>query len=109
MNDFYYFIIFFLSIPFIIWIGLMPITKTKKGKKRMNKEQEQLIDNLIARDKERAYKIADKLYWIFIENSHPKNISDFIEEDPDNPQGLRNTERGIELFDELEEFVRCNL
>ena len=71
--------------------------------------QEKLINDLINRDKERAYRIADKLYWIFIENSHPKNITDFIEEDPDNPQGLRNTERGIELFDELEEFVRCNL
>ena len=68
--------------------------------------QEKLIDNLINRDKERAYRIADKLYWIFIENSHPKNISDFIEEDPDNPQGTRNTERGRELFEELEEFVR---
>mgnify|MGYP004022072229 FL=1 len=75
----------------------------------MNKEQEQLIDTLIARDKERAYKIADRLYWIFIENSHPKSIDDFIEPDPDNPQGTRNTERGRELFDELEEFVRCNL
>ena len=72
------------------------ITRTKKGKKRMTKD-------------ERAYKIADRLYWIFIENSHPKSIDDFIEPDPDNPQGTRNTERGKELFDELEEFVRCNL
>ena len=71
--------------------------------------QEKLIDNLINRDKERAYRIADKLYWIFIENSHPKNISDFIEEDPDNSQGLRNTERGRELFNELEEFVKGTL
>ena len=58
---------------------------------------------------ERAYKIADRIFWIFIENSHPKTISDFIEADPDNPNGTRNTERGRELFDELEEFVRCNL
>ena len=85
------------------------ITKTKKGKKRMNKEQEQLIDTLIARDKERAYKIADRIFWIFIENSHPKTISDFIEADPNNPNGTRNTERGRELFDELENFARCNL
>jgi len=75
----------------------------------MNKEQEQLIDTLIARDSERAYRIADKLYWIFIENTHPSYLNDFIEEDPNNPQGTRNTERGKELFDELEEFVRCNL
>ena len=85
----------------------MPITKTEKGKKRMN--QEQLIDTLIARDKEKAYKLADRIFWIMIENSAAKNIDYFIEPDPDNPQGTRNTERGQQLFDELEEFVRCNL
>ncbi len=85
----------------------MPITKTKKGKKRMN--QEQLIDTLIARDKEKAYRLADRIFWIMIENSAAKNIDYFIEPDPDNPQGTRNTERGQQLFDELEEFVRCNL
>ena len=72
------------------------ITRTKKGKKRMTKD-------------ERAYKIADRLYWIFIENSHPKSIDDFIEPDPDNPQGTRNTERGRELFEELENFVKGTL
>ena len=96
MDDFYYFIIFFLSIPFIIWIGLMPITKTKKGKKRMTKD-------------ERAYRIADRIFWILIENSAAKNIDYFIEPDPDNPQGTRNTERGQELFNELENYVRDNL
>ena len=96
MDDFYYFIIFFLSIPFIIWIGLMPVTKTKKGKKQMTKD-------------ERAYKIADRIFWILIENSAAKNIDYFIEPDPDNPQGTRNTERGQELFNELENYVRDNL
>jgi hypothetical protein len=52
--------------------------------------------------KERAFMIADRLFWIFIENSNPKTINDFIEPDPDNPDGTRNTERGRELFDELE-------
>ena len=43
---------------------------------------------------ERAYKIADRIFWIFIENSHPKTISDFIEADPNytNGNGTRNTE-----------------
>jgi len=58
---------------------------------------------------ERAYNITDRLFWIFIENSNPKTINDFIEPDPDNPDGTRNTERGRELFDELEEFVRNNI
>ena len=55
---------------------------------------------------EKAYMIADRLFWIFIENTHPNKIDDYIEADPDNPHGTRNTERGRELFDEIEEFVR---
>jgi len=55
---------------------------------------------------EKAFMIADRLFWIFIENTHPNKIDDYIEADPDNPDGTRNTERGIELFDEIEEFVR---
>ena len=58
---------------------------------------------------ERAYKITDRIFWIFIENSHPKTISDFIEADPDNTNGTRNTERGRELFEELESFVKGTL
>ena len=55
---------------------------------------------------ERAFMIADRLFWIFIENTHPSYLGDFIEPDPDNPVGTRNTERGRELFDEIEQFVR---
>lgn len=55
---------------------------------------------------EKAFMIADRLFWIFIENTHPNKIDDYIEADPDNPHGTRNTERGRELFDEIEEFVR---
>ena len=54
---------------------------------------------------ERAFMIADRLFWIFIENTHPNKIDDYIEADPDNPDGTRNTERGRELFDEIEQFV----
>ena len=56
--------------------------------------------------KEKAFMIADRLFWIFIENTHPNKIDDYIEADPDNPEGTRNTERGRELFDEIEQFVR---
>ena len=55
---------------------------------------------------EKAFMIADRLFWIFIENTHPNKIDDYIEADPDNPEGTRNTERGRDLFDEIEEFVR---
>ena len=50
--------------------------------------------------------VADRIFWIFIENTHPSYLGDFIEPDPDNPEGTRNTERGRELFDELENYVR---
>lgn len=69
-------------------------------------EYDKLVDTLIARDEERAYNITDRIFWIMIENTHPSNIGDFIEPDPNNPEGTRNTERGQELFEELEEFVR---
>ena len=72
-------------------------------------EQDKLVDTLIARDRERAYKIADRIFWIVIENSPARNIDYFIEPDPDNPNGTRNTERGRELFEELENFARDNL
>jgi len=55
---------------------------------------------------ERAFMVADRLYWIFIGSLHPNYLNDYIEADPDNPEGTRNTERGRELFDEIEEFVR---
>ena len=57
-------------------------------------------------NKEKAFMIADRLFWIFIENTHPSYTGDYIEPDPDNPDGTRNTERGRELFDEIEEFIR---
>ena len=65
--------------------------KTDRGK--------QILDEL-------AYNITDRIFWIMIENTHPSNLGDYIEPDPDNPEGTRNTERGQELFQELEEFVR---
>ena len=58
---------------------------------------------------ERAYKIADRIFWIVIENSPARNIDFFIEPDPGNPDGTRNTERGQELFNELKNFARDNL
>ena len=68
--------------------------------------QQELAKTLMDRDNERAYNITDRIFWIMIENTHPSNLGDYIEPDPDNPEGTRNTERGQELFEELEEFVR---
>ena len=72
------------------------------GKKQQEEIRQKLFDD-------RAYRITDRIFWIFIENTHPSNLGDYIEPDPDNPEGTRNTERGQELFDELEEFVKGTL
>ena len=69
------------------------------GKKQQEEIRQKLFDD-------RAYRITDRIFWIMIENTHPSNLGDYIEPDPDNPEGTRNTERGRQLFDELEEFVR---
>jgi hypothetical protein len=70
------------------------------------KQQEEIRQKLFD---DRVYRLADRLFWIFIEKLHPRSVGDFIEADPDNLHGTRNTEKGRELFDELESFVRNNL
>ena len=72
------------------------------GKKQQEEIRQKLFDD-------RAYRITDRIFWIMIENTHPSNLGDYIEPDPDNPEGTRNTERGQELFEELEEFVKGTL
>ena len=72
------------------------------GKKQQEEIRQKLFDD-------RAYNITDRIFWIMIENTHPSNLGDYIEPDPDNPEGTRNTERGQELFDELERFVKGTL
>ena len=69
------------------------------GKKQQEEIRQKLFDD-------RAYRITDRIFWIMVENTHPSNLGDYIEPDPNNPEGTRNTERGQELFEELEEFVR---
>jgi hypothetical protein len=54
---------------------------------------------------EKAYEMTDRLFWIFIGKLDPKTISNFIEKDPNNSEGTRNTEKGLELFDEIENYI----
>lgn len=60
-------------------------------------------------DKETVYAMANRLYWIFIESTHPSYLGDFIEPDPDNPEGTRNTERGTDLYYEIEDYLMNRL
>ncbi len=73
------------------------------------KEKEAIKQRIIERVVEKFDKQERKTKWLTKENTHPNKIDDYIEADPDNPHGTRNTERGRELFDELEEFVRNTL
>ena len=58
---------------------------------------------------EQAFMIADRIFWIFIENTHPSYLKDYIEPDPDNPEGTRNTEKGTDLYFEIEDYLMKRL
>ena len=55
--------------------------------------------------KEKNFMKADKLYFAFMDCLDNSTVSEFIEADPDNPEGTRNTEKGIELFEEIENIL----
>ena len=57
---------------------------------------------------EKAYEMTDKIFWIFIEKLDEKTVSNFIENNP-NDEGTRNTEKGTELFDEIESYINKKL
>ena len=50
--------------------------------------------------KERVFDVADSIYFEFIDNLN--DSSEFIEIDPENPKGTRNTEKGSELYYSIE-------
>ena len=50
--------------------------------------------------KERVFDVADSIYFEFIDNLN--DSSEFIETDPENPKGTRNTEKGSELYYSIE-------
>jgi hypothetical protein len=55
---------------------------------------------------EKAYEMTDRLFWIFIGKLDPKTISNFIEKDPNNSEGTRNTEKGLEtLQKKIETYI----
>ena len=55
--------------------------------------------------KEEIFEISDTIYFKFID-SLPKGIEkQFIENDPNNPNGTRNTKKGEELFFDIEDYL----
>tara|TARA_R100001082_G_scaffold77655_1_gene45464 strand:+ start:498 stop:722 length:225 start_codon:yes stop_codon:yes gene_type:complete len=52
--------------------------------------------------REEVFETADKLYFIFMDQLCDSDRAEFVEPDPDNPEGTRDTEKGKELFDDIE-------
>tara|TARA_R100000231_G_scaffold117431_1_gene87661 strand:+ start:276 stop:479 length:204 start_codon:yes stop_codon:yes gene_type:complete len=55
---------------------------------------------------EKAYEMTDRIFWIFMEKLDQKTIDQFIEDNPNDERGTRNTQKGLELFDEIEEYIQ---
>ena len=48
--------------------------------------------------------MTDRIFWIFMEKLDQKTIDQFIEDNPKD-EGTRNTQKGLELFDEIESYI----
>jgi|TARA_R100000482_G_scaffold117447_1_gene61025 hypothetical protein len=58
---------------------------------------------------EKAYEMTDRIFWIFMEKLDRKTIDQFIEDNPEDERGTRNTQKGLELFDEIESYINEKL
>mgnify|MGYP001274786946 FL=1 len=54
---------------------------------------------------EKNFVKADELYFAFMNYLDDSTVSEFIETDPDNPKGTRDTEKGKELFNEIKNIL----
>ena len=54
---------------------------------------------------EKAYEMTDRIFWIFMEKLDQKTVDQFIEENPNDERSTRNTQKGLELFDEIESYI----
>ena len=56
-------------------------------------------------NREKASTIADELYFIFIDNLNNDVANQYVETDPDNNGGTRNTKKGTELYYNIENII----
>ena len=57
-------------------------------------------------NREKASTIADELYFMFIDSLHDDVAVEYVETDPDNDDGgTRNTEKGSELYYNIENII----
>jgi hypothetical protein len=55
--------------------------------------------------REEIFETADRIYFEFMNYIDDSTESEFIENDPDNPKGTRNTKKGQELFNTIEFYL----
>ena len=53
--------------------------------------------------------MTDRIFWIFMEKLDQKTVDQFIEENPNDERSTRNTQKGLELFDEIESYINEKL
>ena len=56
--------------------------------------------------KKKTIKKSNELYFVFMNYLDDSTVSEFIETDPDNPKKTRDTEKGSELFNDIENILK---
>ena len=55
--------------------------------------------------KEKAFEVADVIYFDFIDSLHDDVAMEYVETDKDNVGGTKNTEKGSELYYTIEDKI----
>ena len=55
---------------------------------------------------EKICSVADEIYFKFIDSLHDNVAVEYVETDPDNVGGTRNTEQGKDLYWSIEDTLR---
>ena len=50
-----------------------------------------------------VFELADSLFFTFMDNLCDSDVKEFIEDDPNNKGGTKNTDRGMELYADIEQ------
>jgi hypothetical protein len=58
---------------------------------------------------QKKFELSNKLYFIFIDSLRDDVAVEYVETDPDNIGGTRNTEKGMELFDKIESALELKV
>ena len=83
-------------------------TSTGDGVIRISPVQnyrKEIMIRKIKLENEEIFETANKLYWLFLDSLEDHVANEYIESDPDNKNGTRNTEKGKELYFGIESVL----